>query len=123
MPTVQNLVKEVSKLKTKEVPGAVQKFAAQHWTPAQLQGRFMNWLQNYKVKVSAGWCEGGLPPPAGPAKGLFRRPALAGLYECNPCPHWFRKQQPMVRKEVGCTGGAPSTVRWPPCLHLGCALF
>ncbi|KAL4421604.1 hypothetical protein ABPG75_010895 [Micractinium tetrahymenae] len=50
MPTVQNLVKEVSKLKTKEVPGAVQKFAVQHWTPAQLQGRLMNWLQGYKVK-------------------------------------------------------------------------
>lgn len=68
MPTVQNLVREVSKLKTKEVPGAVQKFAAQHWTPAQLQGRLMNWLQNYKVKVSIGAAGGG-PPLAGRATG------------------------------------------------------
>ncbi len=71
MPTVQNLVKEVSKLKTKEVPGAVQKFAAQHWTPAQLQGRFMNWLQNYKVKVSAGWCKGGAAAACGAGEGAF----------------------------------------------------
>ena len=54
MPTVAQLVKEASKLKVKEVPSHVQKFATQHWTPGQLQGRFMNWLQNYKVQVRAG---------------------------------------------------------------------
>ena len=51
MPTVANLVKEASRLKVKEVPGYVQKFAAQHWTPAQLQSRFSTWLQNYKTQV------------------------------------------------------------------------
>jgi hypothetical protein len=51
MPTVQQLGKELTKLKLKEVPSHVQKFAGQHWTPPQLQGRLMNWLQDYKVKV------------------------------------------------------------------------
>lgn len=73
MPTVQNLVREVSKLKTKEVPGAVQKFAAQHWTPAQLQSRLSNWLQNYKVKVSGL----GRPIPVGRAALM---PALASRH-------------------------------------------
>lgn len=52
MPTVAQLSKELTKLKLKEVPGHVQKFAGQHWTPAQLQGRLMNWLHNYKLQVN-----------------------------------------------------------------------
>ena len=51
MPTVAQLVKEASKLKVKEVPSHVQKFAGQHWTPAQLQARVSNWMQNYKTQV------------------------------------------------------------------------
>ncbi|KAI7840100.1 hypothetical protein COHA_006141 [Chlorella ohadii] len=50
MPTVQQLVREASKLKVKEVPGHVQKFAGQHWRPEQLRSRFMNWLHDYKIK-------------------------------------------------------------------------
>ena len=38
-------------LKVKEVPGYVQKYAVQNWTPAQLQSRFSTWLQNYKTQV------------------------------------------------------------------------
>lgn len=40
------------------MPTHVGKFASQHWTPAQLQGRLMNWLHSYKVAVSkaeGGW--------------------------------------------------------------------
>lgn len=50
MPTVSQLVKEASKLKVKEVPAHVQKFAGQHWTPGQLQSRLTNWMNNYKIQ-------------------------------------------------------------------------
>ena len=55
MPTVAQLVKEASKLKVKEVPSHVQKFAGQHWTPSQLQARVSNWMQNYKTQVRRPW--------------------------------------------------------------------
>ena len=51
MPTVKQLVTEASKLKAGQVPAHVQKFAAQHWTPGQLQTRVMNWLHDYKIKA------------------------------------------------------------------------
>jgi hypothetical protein len=70
MPTVAQLVKESSKLKVKEVPSHVQKFATQHWTPGQLQGRFMNWLQNYKVQVRAGRAG---PPGGARSSRVWRR--------------------------------------------------
>lgn len=59
MPTVAQLSKELTKLKLKEVPTHVQKFAGQHWTPSQLQGRFMNWLHNYKIQVRDRMVSGG----------------------------------------------------------------
>ena len=98
MPTLAQLSKELTKLKLKEVPTHVQKFAGQHWTPAQLQGRFMNWLHNYKIQVGgrAGvpgrgrrreWGDGRSLPPGLP---LFARCCPLRLRHnarraCNGC--------------------------------------
>lgn len=51
MPTIEKLVQGAKGLKVKELPGYVQKFAGEHWTPAQTQARLSNWLQTYKVQV------------------------------------------------------------------------
>lgn len=53
MPTLDKLVQGASKLKVKEVPGYVGKFAGEHYTPEKVQGRLSKWLQNYKTQVSA----------------------------------------------------------------------
>ena len=98
MPTVAQLVKEASKLKVKEVPSHVQKFATQHWTPGQLQGRFMNWLQNYKVQVRAGRAS----PPGGArssrvgdgrargGSGVSWLPALRATVNSTSAPAFFQ---------------------------------
>lgn len=54
VPAMSNLLKGVSSLKVKEVPGFVSKYAGENLTKNKVEGRLTSWYHRYKKEVRRG---------------------------------------------------------------------